>query len=155
MKGGLWSDKVWGNYLNHVGTLGLGYGTAWVAGYGEHWTALVCMLAFWLGEKVGVGGYMGSLVGADVDDHEWWQKGVLKENDYLAAVVRGVIWMLPVLPLAWFYPDYMVVVGMPLALLVGAVIARFVPWDSGLKHWEGIEWLTGAVYGAWLWYTLI
>ncbi len=148
LKGGLWSGKKWGGELNHVGTVGLGIVTAIAAGSADLIAAVMFIFLFWLGEKPGVGAYMGELInGLEPLEYEKWQVGPLK-NPWLAVVARGLIWVGVTAPIWWLIPDFTVVFGLVPAMLLGAYFGR-------KEGWEAIEWFTGLFYGLWLAYTLI
>lgn len=153
LKGGWWAHG--GNWWNDLGTLLMGWMVAVAAGAPFEWTALVCMGAWWLGEKPGVGSYMGKLIEHEWLDYEKWQFGILKKNPWLACAFRGLIWCIPLAPLAWFYPEYTVAVGIIPAMLLGAATAGLFKWRTGWRHWEAIEAFSGAWFGAWLAWSMV
>ena len=110
----------------------------------DYWTPAISVL-FALGGSFGWGEPIGAaLFGRAMNavDYEWWQIGPLKKNAWLALTFRGAMWGAPVLALAYWLPEVIVVlpaylIAMPLAVL----IARLVDW----KKWEVQEFLRGGL----------
>lgn len=112
------------------------------------WPALS---ALWLvGARPGWGYPMGqALLGANhaiahpTAEPERWQIGFLKDRPWLSLVVRGAMWAVPALPLAYWHPQVLALLGMAVAMPVATLIDRAATYRI-----RGGEWISGAIMGA-------
>jgi hypothetical protein len=113
----------------------------------------VFALLFTAGSRPGWGHPVGQAVGDTPNDkYEKWQVGFLRKNITAALATRGAIWAAPVLPLAYFNPEVLLLLlAMAVGFTVGPnVSSRVIPNDPQLlenlkKRWEWGEVVTGAV----------
>ncbi len=113
------------------------------------------LAALWmLGGRPGWGYPMGQAVLGKVQ-HAWahpgaqpekWQIGPLKSRPWLSLVVRGAMWAVPVLPLAYWYPQVFVLLFMGLAMPAAALLDRTLTY-----RWRAGEWVRGALIGVIAW----
>lgn len=136
-----------------------GYLIAFAFGYGAHWIALACAVLWWIGEKPGTGWPQArALIGVKrhatlfpdrkPERHEKLL-GIENIDPFAALFIRGFIWGLPVLPLAYFDLIFAVV---PLAMAFSMPAAikiqnKLFPWPK-YPSWGPAEWIRGALFGA-------
>jgi hypothetical protein len=77
---------------------------------------------------------------------EWWQIGPLKSLPWLSLVVRGAMWSVPCLPLAYWYPQAWALLGMAVAMPAGALLDRTLTY-----RWHLGELARGGLMGLICW----
>ena len=108
---------------------------------------LPIVILFAIGEAPGWGAAIGPGLESrpmDQTNLEWWQKGILKTNTYLALAVRGVMWGLPVALLGYFDHNLLwlpLIIGIAMPLAVWAV-------SLTTKDWGHQEILRGLLVGS-------
>ena len=85
---------------------------------------LAAGILFNLGERPGYQGLIGQvLLGRPQTDPHSWQIGYLKKAMGLALLTRGLLWALPILPLIYFEPGFVIFAG---SLSIGCLLAPYV-----------------------------
>ena len=112
------------------------------------WLFLAVMAAFRLGESFGWGCPLGAaLFGNKMDpaEYEWWQRGPLRKDPWLALVARGAMWGLPVALLGYHY-----MLGiMTIAMVAAPAIVRQIHVRRPFKNaWGAQEFVRGWIIGA-------
>lgn len=80
---------------------------------------------------------------------EWWQVGPLATNTHLALAVRGLIWALPCLPLAYWNLGALAVLAMVPAFAFSPYISRAINDRRYIKDlWAFNEIVRGLMFGA-------
>jgi hypothetical protein len=109
-----------------------GFGLAALMGlFFTPWALLVAAL-FTLGSSLGWGNPLGAaLQGRDMDPHslEWWQKGPLAKNKWLALAARGLMW----------FPT------MAIAFPLSAWLASRHKFKNTTQQWEASEFIRGSL----------
>ena len=96
---------------------------------------LACGIALYLGEKPGLGYWRGAIVRLRGHTYpifrgkaEWYQPGPLATMPFISALIRGLIYGLPVLPLCYFNPSLWVIpVAIGLAMPASGLLAYCMP----------------------------
>lgn len=135
----------------------LAYGAALAAALGYHndpRILLTLTLLLALGMSPGWGGPMGAILGGvkmQPEVLEWWQFGPLTRDPWLALAARGLLWGLPVIPVALYLEAWPMLAFGP-ALAIAFVIGmwlgpklRFIEPDDA---WGRCEWVRGWAAGA-------
>ena len=132
-----------------------------------------CGVALYLGEKPGLGYWRGAIVRlrerraemrSDVPFYpgpifqgkpEWYQYGALATMPFMSALIRGLIYGLPVLPLCYWQPGlYVIPLAISLAMPASGLLAYCMPDTKILemgdpkKSWGSDELLEGALAAA-------
>lgn len=102
-----WLDRLRGSgmckYCHFLGMLGMGLITSLLLD-AHGWTAAYVVAAVTVGASFG----WGNPLGAAFDErpmgtnYEWWQVGPMRECTFLALIVRGALWGLPLAPVSWW-----------------------------------------------------
>lgn len=131
MRGGLLADH--GIRLSKVPTLFHAWTIALACGHGFDWIGLGLVLALSVGEAIGWGRPLGSaLTGvlqngpdAQPESYERWIGHGLANHPWWSLAVRGVIWALPALPLAYYDATLLNLLWiMPFTIVAAPFIAR-------------------------------
>lgn len=86
------------------------------------WWALAGAVILYLGEKPGVGHPKGSIItGQDTGELEWWEPEVLRHHSYAAMSLRGAIFGVFSILVAYWQPMYLhlipaFIIAMPLSM---------------------------------------
>lgn len=144
------------------------YGWLMAALFGHPWDALTApiVLAMSIGMAPGWGNAIGPALAGIAPDParaEWWQRGILLRNAWLALAARGVIWGLPFVPLVWLDPRLVLAIPAYAAAMPLAVWIANRREADGIGDWERQErlrgWLAGGLIAAglngWGWYGLV
>ena len=116
------------------------------------WTTIAAGVLFWIGEKPGWGEPFGAIIHdreMRSDKIEWWQVGVLRKSPYLASLARGLLWSVPLLPLAYFHIEFAYVIPLIGLSTMVAAQAAHIWYDEEVKiidAWEFMELLRGVLF---------
>ena len=109
------------------------------------------MLAMMLGMSPGWGEPMGAILDGRAmrpEALEWWQKGPTVEDPRKALVVRGVLWGVPIIPVAIWFEDWSLL-GMILAFAIAMPLAMHAArFEIGQDKWGNVEYARGWIAGA-------
>ena len=115
----------------------------------EGWLFLAVMIAFRLGESFGWGCPLGAALrgGPMLCDSglEWWQRGPLKRDPWLALLARGALWGLPVAALGFYFMLPLMAFAMVAA---PAAVRAWNDWEPSDHLWGAQEFLRGWIIGA-------
>lgn len=122
---------------------------ALLLGIDTFWMVAAAALLFAIGETFGWGTPLATALGEPRTDWERWQIGKLRENVWLALVVRGAMWGAPVALLTFFEPTAIYAlpafaIAMPLA---PAILRASVKWKPCPEKWAQMELIRGWVAG--------
>jgi len=148
------ADRIRGDgfgYNRNLEKLFYGWIIATIAGVGlSVWTIPIAIL-FALGSTFGWGMPFGwYLFGRDPIHHnestkEWWQVGSLWKHPFISLIVRGILWGLPLLTVAYWVPVTYVIAGsIAVAFPLSAFISKHTVDES---KWEVAETLRGFLCG--------
>ena len=121
-----------------------------------------CGIALYLGEKPGLGYWRGAIVRLRGHTYpifqgkaEWYQYRALATMPFMSALIRGLIYGLPVLPLCYWQPDlYVIPLAISLAMPASGLLAYCMPDTKILElgshktSWAWDELLEGALAAA-------
>ena len=112
------------------------------------WLAIAALL-FATGESFGWGTPLATALGEPRTDWERWQIGKLRENAWLALVVRGAMWGGPVALLTLVVPTaFYALPAYAIAMPLSPVILRAsVKWQPCPEKWAQMELLRGWIAG--------
>jgi hypothetical protein len=109
------------------------------------------VVAMMLGMSPGWGEPMSSILDGRPmrPEHlEWWQKGPAAKDPWLALTVRGVIWGLPVVPVAVWFQDWSLLAFLPAFAFAMPVAMFAAKFKIGADKWGNVEWARGWIAGA-------
>lgn len=126
-----------------------------LSGIGNPWGVLLMACAFAIGSSPGLSEPMGAALEhrAMVRQHlEYWQIGVLGRSTQAACIARGLIWAMPMVPVAWCFGGWAGVIGtaaaFPLMAPVSARVHFRCPALLVRNFWEQAEFVRGLLVGA-------
>jgi len=132
----------------------LAYGAAIAAAaglYNQPLALLLVAIAMAIGMSPGWGTPYGAFLDQrpmDPIDQEWWQVGILKRHTQLALLARGVIWGLPIVPVALYLGQLTLLLLIPIisvSFIVALYLTRLMPKDRDL--WADSETFRGLLIG--------
>lgn len=114
---------------------------------GIEWS--IIWLGFFAGTTMGWGSPLGAVLGGHTnpDTKEWWQNNWLKHHPESSLVLRGLMWALCMLPLAWFnLPVFILfLLILPIAMWLSAKATYVNFKDIPVNTWEVTETTRGAM----------
>lgn len=123
-------------------------------GFELNWFLAAFIALYATGMSFGWGTVLGSFIGntpMQKHDLEWWQVGQMKTNTELALAGRGVLWALPVLPLALFddrvIPAMLaIIIAFPMSLNLSVIV-----FNKEDDVWAKNELVRGWMNGVLVW----
>ena len=132
-----------------------GWTVAALCGYAwDGWLTMAIILGWVLGERPGWGAPIGQYHGTPDPDRksEWWQIGPLRSHPFIALVVRGAMWGLPVLAFTALLsiPVWQPMLAMAVAFPAAEWLVQRIPDPPWPKSWTGAwnEFYRGGLFGA-------
>lgn len=151
----------------------IGVCSAVLTGHYWDWQFAVITAAVWIGFTTGFGHPLGTILGGLPNKrYEWWQRGALRTNPWLALFVRGamvggsvfiifllitvVTWLVSLFtPCAVLVPDYFAALKITIAFAIAFPMAPFIVTKgfqkSGDPAWAEQEYWRNGIAGLILW----